>query len=220
MINKYFAPILTLPLVAGVVTAQSPKTQALLMAMSANGKQMAPYQWKQKVTVIRKGVPAATILEEVRFDSDGQLQRTTLSKPEEKRMGPLRARKAAQVKDSVEEVMRLAGQYANPQQLSRAIRSGEIWEGPGALRVQAKYLIVPPDEMTMLVNGSTYLPDRIDFKTRYDGGPVTIAIHYQPLPNGPVAMARMTVQVPEEDLVIQVESFGFVRLAVPAVPSL
>lgn len=213
MIHKSFTALLAVPLMAGVLCGQSQKAQALLMAMGANGKQMVSYQWKQKTTVIRKGNPLDPILDEIRFDATGQVQRITLVKPEEKRMGPLRARKAAEVKDSVQEVMQLARRYASPQLLSEAIRKGEIWEGSHALRVQARGVLLPVDEMTMQVNPSTYLATRIDFKTQYEGSPVAIALDYLPLPGGPSMMTRMTVQIPKENIVVNVESFDFVRLA-------
>jgi hypothetical protein len=218
MISKRLTTIFTIPVIAGSLLAQSQKTQALLMAMSANTKQMAPYQWKQKITVIRKGAPLEPMIEELRFDASGQLQRTTLVKPEEKKMGPLRARKAAEVKDSVQEVMGLARSYAHPRQLGQAIQKGDIWEGPGNLRVQARSLILPADEMTMVVNAKTYLATRVDFKTEHNGGPVAIAIDYEQLPNGPSMMGRMTVQIPKEDIIVNVESYGFVRLAAMAIP--
>jgi hypothetical protein len=215
MIHKTFATILTIPLLTGVLSAQSLKTQALLMAMGANGKQMTSYQWKQKTTVIRKGNSLEPMIDELRFDATNQIQRITLVKPEEKKMGPLRARKAAEVKDSIQQVMQLARRYASPQLLSDAIRKGEIWEGPHALRVQARSVLLPIDEMTMQVNGSTYLATRIDFKTQYEGSPVAIAIDYQQLPGGPSMMTRMTVQVPKENIIVNVESFDFVCLAGP-----
>ena len=213
MTNKHFASIVMIALLPGILAAQAPKTQALLMAMGANGKQMAPYQWKQKTTVIRKGMPIGTFIEELRFDASGQLQRITLSKPEEKKMGPLKARKVAEVKDDVQDVMRLAGRYVSPPQLSQAIQKGEVWEGQGTLRVQSRSLILPIDEMTMVVSGASYLPIRADFKTQYESSPVAIAVDYQQLPNGPNMMARMTVQIPKDDIVVNVESFDFVRLA-------
>lgn len=218
MITKCLTTILTMPLLAGGLSAQTPKAQALLMAMSANSKQMTPYQWKQKITVIRKGTALDPTIEELRFDATGQLQRTTLVRPEEKKMGPLRARKVADVKESVQEVMQLARSYAHPRQLSQAIQKGDIWEGQGRLRVQARSLILPADEMTMLVNGSTYLASRIDFRTQHEGSPVAIAIDYEQLPNGPSMMTRMTVQIPGEDVVVNVESYGFVRLAASNIP--
>jgi hypothetical protein len=76
------------------------------------------------------------------------------------------------------------------------------------------------DGMTMLVNGSTSLATRIDIRTQYEGSPVAIAMDYQQLPNGPSMMTRMTVQIPKESIVVQVESFGFVRLAGPNIPQL
>ena len=210
--------ILALVLLGGVSQAQTPKTQALLMAMGANGKQMAAYQWKQKTTIIRNGSPAGFKLEEVRFDATGQPQRITLAQPEQKKMGPLRARKAAAIKDDVQEVMQLAARYAHPQQLAQAIQKGEIWEGQGAMRVHARSLILPVDEVNMSVNPASYLATRVDIKSQHDGRPVTIAIDYQQMPNGPSMLSRMTVQIPEDNIVVHVESFDFMRLASSSLP--
>jgi hypothetical protein len=219
MINKTLKTTLLIPLLAAALPAQVAKTQALLMAMGANSKQMMSYQWKQKITVIRKGNPMEPMLEELRFDATGQLHRMIIVKPEEKRMGPLRARRAAEIKESVQEVMHLARRYASPQQLTQAIQKGEVWEGQGSLRVQARSLILPVDEMMMAVSGASYLATRIDFKTQHEGSSVAIAVDYQQLPNGPSMMTRMTVQIPKEDIVVNVESFDFVRLAGPNLQS-
>jgi hypothetical protein len=215
MINKQIATVVMTTMLASALLARDSTKQALLMAMNANGKQMVSYRWKQKVTVVRKATPLEPVIEELRFDATGQLQRITLVKPEEKKMGPLRARKAADVKESVQEVTQLARQYSSPQQLSQAIQKGEIWEGQGRLRVQARALILPVDEIMMTVNSATYLATRIDIKTQYEGGPVVIAIDYENLPNGPGMMARMTIHIPKEDIVINVESYDFIRLAGP-----
>jgi hypothetical protein len=218
MNTKQLKSILAIPLLGGVVFAQAPKTQALLMAMGANGKQMAGYQWKQKTTIIRNGNPVAFRLEEVRFDAGGQPQRITISQSEPKKMGPLKAHKASEIKDDVQEVMQLAGIYANPQQLARAIQKGEIWEGPATLRVQSRAVILPIDELTISVNGSTYLATRLDVKSQHEGKPVSIAIDYKQLPNGPNMMARMTVQIPGDNVIVNVESFDFVRLVSSNLP--
>ena len=212
MLNKTFTAVLTLPVLTGVMLAQSPKTQALLMAMGANGKQVARYQWKQKTTILRHGDPAGYRIEEVRFDASGQPQRITIAQPEEKKMGPLRARKAAEIKEDVQEVMQLAGRYANPQQLAQAIQKGQIWEGQGALRVSSRGVLLPMDEMTMTVNAATFLATRIDIRTQHEGSPVTIAIDYQQLPGGPSMLSRMTVQIPKDGIVVNVDSYDFFRL--------
>ena len=126
-------------------------------------------------------------------------------------MGPLRARKAAEVKDNIQEVMQLAGQYVHPRRLSQAIRNGEIWEGPGSIRVRAKSILLPMDEMSMLASSATYLPTRIEFRTIHDGRPVVITADYRQLPGGPAVMSHMTVQIPSEDALVHVESYDFAR---------
>jgi hypothetical protein len=215
MIRKYILAAVTLVLMPALVNAQPSKTEGLLMAMSANSKQMSVYQWKQKTTIIRKGNPAGVRIDEVRFDASGQPQRITIVEPEEKKMGPLRARKASEIRNSIQEVMQLASRYADPREIGRAIRKGEAWEGQGSLRVAARSVILPADEMEITVNTSTLLPARITFKTQHDGSPISIALDYQQFPSGPNMMTRMTVQIPKEDVVVHVESFDFVRLAAP-----
>lgn len=218
MDNKRIAALLVIPVLAGVASGQGTGKQALLLALKGNGKQTMAYQWKQKVTAYRKGNPSGPMIEEIRFDASGQMHRITLSKPEEKRMGPLRAHKAAEIKEDVQEVMRLAGRYASPQLIGEAIQRGELWEGQGTYRVQARSAVLPNDELTLLVNGASCLPTRMDVKTQHEGAPVTIAIDYQQLAGGPSMMTRMTVQIPKDGIVVNVESFDFVRLAAPSMP--
>ncbi len=218
MIKKSYTAVLMAPLIAGALSGQVSNQQALLTALKANGRQMVAYQWNQKITVFRKGNPSQPMIEEVRFDATGQIHRVTLARPETKKMGPLRARKAAEIREDVQDVMQLARRYASPQQIGEAIRRGEIWEGQGRLRVQSRSVVLPIDEMTMAANSATYLITRIDVNTRYEGSPVAIAIDYRQLPNGPSMMSRMTVRIPKDDIMVDVESFGFVRLSGPIVP--
>ena len=147
MIRKHILPVMIVVLLPALVKAQPSKTEGLLMAMSANGKQMTAYQWKQKTTIIRKGNPAGVRIDEVRFDASGQPQRITMVQPEGKNMGPLRARKASAILNSIQEVMQLARRYADPREIGRAIRQGEVREGQWSLRVEARYLIAPVDEI-------------------------------------------------------------------------
>jgi len=85
MINKQLVASFLIPLLASAFTDQASTKQALIMAMGANAKQTMPYQWKQKITVVRKGNPMPPIIELLRFDATGQMQRMTISRPEEKR---------------------------------------------------------------------------------------------------------------------------------------
>lgn len=214
LLRKTLAPLLTIgvsismmPLLAQV----SGTSGQLLLAMAANAKQMTQYEWKQRITVVRKGKPAEPIIDQVRFDSSGKLQRTTISAPPE--MSGIRGRIQAGVKENVQQIMELAGRYNKPQQMLEFIKRAQVTETPGAdlMRLQANGLIKPGDATTMLVNPRTHLASHVDIKTDYDGGPMTIAQDYGSLPSGPNVMKSMNVSVPQKDLVIKVESYDFAQ---------
>lgn len=218
-IQKTFTTLIVL---AGSILSAAPlsteaKRQAMGMAHAANAKQSAAYMWKQRLTVVRKGEAMEPLVQEIRIDASGQPIRSVIAKPEEKRMGPLRARKVTEIKESIEETMQLAFRYASPQSVGAALRRGEIWEGPSGVRVLAHPAIVPADEMEVHLSATSLLAARIEIKSFHEGNPVRIAIVYEQFPNGPSMMRRMTVRMPEQDIVVNVESFDFVRLAGPTI---
>jgi hypothetical protein len=140
----------------------SGESAKLLLAMGANAKRVVQYEWKQRITVVRKGRPAEPVVDQVRFDSTGQMQRTTISAPAQEKRG-VRGR------------------------------------------------IAPSDSLVMLVNSATHLATRVDIKTDYEGGPMTITQDYGRIPGGPNMMKSMRVSVPGKDLVVNVESYDYVQ---------
>jgi hypothetical protein len=183
----------------------------LLLAMAANAKRMTQYEWKQRITVVRKGKAAEPVIDQVRFDSSGRMQRTALSAPKE--MGGIRGRIQAGVKENVQEIMDLVGSYNKPQQMLEFVKKAEITptSGTGLMRLQANDLIKPGDGITMFVDAATNLATHVDIKTDYDGGPITIAQSYGPVASGPNVMKSINVSVPQKDLVIKVDSYEFVQ---------
>ncbi len=200
---------------------QMPVTnRTLLLSMAMNAKQVTQYEWKQRVTVIRRGNPSEPMIDQVRFDSTGQMQRTTISAPPQKQMGGIRGRVAAGVKENVKDIMELAGSYNKPQQMMEAVKKAQISQpaGAGTVRLQASALIKPTDSMTMLVNSTTHLATHVDIRTDYQGGPMTIAQDYSPLPDGPNVMKTMKVSVPQKDIVVNVDSYDFTRQSASSKP--
>ena len=192
--------------------AEAPVTSpTLLVAMAANAKKMMQYEWKQRITVVRKGTPAEPIVDRIDFDSSGQMQRTLISAPEQKEMRGLRGKIAAGVKENVKDIMELAGSYNKPQQMLEAIKKAQISQTPGgaAIRLQSNNLIKATDTMTMLVNPVTHLATHVDIATDYDGSPMTIAQDYSPLPGGPNVMKSMKVSVPQKSIVVNVDSYDY-----------
>src|SRR3954452_3580117 len=112
--------------ITSLLAQSSPDSRTLLVAMASNAKRMMHYEWKQRVTVFRKGQPSEPVIIQVRFDSGGQMQRTTLSAPEQKQKRGLRGRVAAGVKEDVQQIMELAGSYNKPQQMMEAVKKAQI----------------------------------------------------------------------------------------------
>jgi hypothetical protein len=204
------APVLWM---STLLAQNSVDSRKLLLPMAVNAKRMMHYEWKQRITVVRKGQPSQPVINQVRFDSTGQMQRTTLSAPEQKQMRGLRGRVAAGVKEDVKQIMELAGSYNKPQQMMEAVKKAQISQAPDGdtIRVQANNLIKPSDSMTMLVNAATHLAKHIDISTDYEGDPMTIAQDYAPVPGGPNVMKSMKVSVPRKNLVVNVDSYDFVE---------
>ncbi|MFZ0591018.1 MAG: hypothetical protein WAM39_11075 [Bryobacteraceae bacterium] len=126
-------------------------------------------------------------------------------------MRGFRAKIAAGVKENVKDIMELASSYNKPQQMMEAVKKAQISPTPGGgpIRLQANALIKPTDAMTMLLNSTTHLATHLDITTDYDGGPMTIAQDYSPIPGGPNVMRNMKVSVPQKDIAVNVESYDY-----------
>ena len=199
--------------VAPLVAKLAISNDTILLAMAANTKRIVQYEWKQRITVIRKGSPTEPVIDQIRFGTDGQMQRTTISAPEQKEMRGLRGKIAAGVKEDVKDMMELAGRYNKPQQMAAVVRKAQISQTPGTgtTRLEANGLIEPTDSVTLLVNSTTHLAIHIDIKTVYNGGPMTVSQDYAPLPDGPNVMKSMRVSAPKKELVVNVDSYDYVR---------
>ena len=204
MNRKLINMTLAAAMLTSLLAAQTPSKADLGAALAANGAQLAGYQWKQTVTVMRHGEPMPPLIEAVRVDAGGNLMRTTIVKPPEKKAGPLLARKIAAAKELIQGAMQLAGRYANPQTLGQAIQQGEIAHSPAGALVQVRSLLVGNDEVTMYITGKQ--PFRVEVKTQYQDRPVLVRIVYRQLASGPNVASMMTVQLPGEDLVVTVDS--------------
>ena len=111
-------------LLASLLFAQQSGTSGtVLLAMAANAKRVVHYQWKQRVTVVRKGKPAEPVINQISFDSSGQMQRTTLSAPPQET--GIRGKIAAGVRQDVKAIMDLAARYNKPEQIAAAVKKRE-----------------------------------------------------------------------------------------------
>lgn len=181
----------------------------VLAAMARNARSIVQYSWKQRITVIRKGSPTEPVIDQIRFDSTGQMERTTISGPDPSQMHGLRGKIAAGVRENVQQILALVARYNKPQQMAATIRKAQQSEASGSIQFKASGVLESGDSMTILVDAATQLAKHVDISTTYDGGPVTVAQDYAAIPNGPNAMQIMKVSAPPKDLAITVESYDY-----------
>ena len=196
---------LTAASVEATVTADT-----IRRSLALNMKLITQYEWKQQITVVRKGTPAEPILERVQIDDAGQMQRTVLSGPDQTKLHGLRAKIAAEVRADVKGMMELVSRYNRPQKLMEAI--GKATVGPaagGAVLLQVKDIVQAGDAMAMTFDASTQRAIHIEIKTDYDGAPMTVMQDYGPVVNGPNVMRSMTASAPRKSLVVKVQSTDF-----------
>jgi hypothetical protein len=174
---------------------------------------MTQYEWKQRITVTRKGKPAQPVIDQISFEPGGGMQRATISAPEQ--MGGIRGRIAAGVRQNVKDIMELVGRYNKPQQMVAAINKAQISQNAsdGTVRLQSNGLIQPNDSMTMIVDATTHLAKHVQIATNYDGSPMSVSQDYGPIPGGPNVMKTIKVSVPQKELLIDVTSYDFAQQA-------
>jgi hypothetical protein len=202
------AAAISIPCLAVQISAT---TDTLLLAMASNSKRVMQYEWKQRVTVVRKGKPAEPVIDQVHFDSTGKMQRTTISAPPA--MSGIKGKIAAGVKENVKAIMEIVARYNKPLQMVEAVKKSQVSQATGVntLRLEVKNLIDSGDTVTMLVDASTHLASHVDITTDYDGGPLTISQDYARLPSGPNVMKEMKVAAPKKELAINVDSYDYTQ---------
>ena len=217
-------PVLACLSIGGAcLEAQSPANQQFGEGMAKNAAELRKYTFKQRTEVRLDGETKTVRLEQVRFDLDGNLQRTTLTPPAPSQpnrgglRGKVAARKREATQDYVERLMRLSQRYLAPSKSNlEDLRSkAEIWQGQGAtgdqVRIQAKDFVKSGDSFLWTLDALAKMPVRMEAETELDGDPVKVTAEYRTLQNGLNYLARAIVTSARKDLEIRVENFDYDR---------
>lgn len=203
--------------------AQAPPNQQFGKAMVENAAELRQYTFKQRTEVSLNGEVKSVRLDQVRFDLDGNLERTPLTPvaaeaPKARGLrGKAVAKKREETADYLERLMSLARRYLTPGRgdLEKLSSKAEIWKGQGAtgnqVRIQATDFVKSGDSFVWTLDAVAKLPVRMEARTELDGDPVTVTAEYRTLPSGPNYVARAIVKSARKDLEVKVESFGYER---------
>jgi hypothetical protein len=212
---------------ATVATAQQREFAA---AQQANHTALRQYSWKSRTALSLGGVVEQVRLEDVRWDIEGELQKTVIGggAPEEDarpgRGGPggrikarIVARKKAEFKDMLAELAAVAQTYAHlgPDRLESFVARATISKGQGvetgSVRAHGRDVVSTGDQVTAWFDPASYALRRVSITTTYDQHPLTIVVDYRTLDTGLTYAARSTLAYPAKSLDVTVDTFDYER---------
>lgn len=217
-------------LVFGIVLTVSvgAQQQEFATAQQANRAALRQYAWKSRTELAVNGQVKHVRLEQVRFDIDGRLQKTTIggtAAAEPSRQGPpgpagvLRkrvvARKTEEFKDMLGDLAALAESYAHvpPDRMKAFAARAAIAKGhgveTGSLRIQGRDVLTTGDQLTVWIDPASAQMRRVEIAALYEGRPVTIVADYRSLATGLTYQARSVLRYPEKQVEVTVETFDY-----------
>lgn len=225
--KKKLLSIIVMASLAPVATlgAQDAK-QKFAEAQKANTAAARQYTWKSRTELKLKGESKSVKLEQVRYDANGQLLKTPIDTGAQQAQQPsggrLKQRVIAKKKEEFGELIKgLAGlvtSYAHmPQDKMQAFTQNATFkpgqgQDAGAIQIAGQPGIAAGDSLTLWVDKSTMLFNRIAINSVYDKEPVTVGAAYATTPTGLNYMAKATVDYPSKGVQLIVDNYEYKSL--------
>src|SRR5262245_18037447 len=216
--------IITLVLFSAlVVPAQEPAPlkEMIARAQQQNAQALEQYTWKSRNEVKKNGESKTTQLFLMRYDTDGNLQKSLIggSKPPAMPKGPILAHIAQKKKEEFIELINdlktqvEAYSHLNPAKmqafLARATITPKLEQG--LIQVQGASILQLQDSMTIWLDAKTRKQRRVEINTFLEKNLVKAVIEFNDLPAGPTHMSRTVVDYPKHALQLITENFDYQR---------
>src|SRR5689334_5805838 len=183
------------------------------------------YQWKLRTEVQRKGETKSVQVAQVRYDANGQMQTTLISKTPEPDLPKFGLRKAIaekkfkEFKETVQQLGDLARGYSNlpadqmQHFMASAVISPELQGEQKLLRAEGHDVFQNGDTMVVWLDAVTRKQRRIEIQAAYDGKAVRIVSEFRDLPQGgPTYLATSQIAYDGGEVVIVTTNFDHERL--------
>ncbi|MGH9901896.1 MAG: hypothetical protein ACRD68_08815, partial [Pyrinomonadaceae bacterium] len=203
--------------------------QRFAEAQKQNQGALRSYTWKSRTELKLKGETKNVKLEQVRYDLDGQLQKTPLGgapqQPQQQQGRGLRGRLKTKVvenkKEEFAELMQklahLVGSYGHmpPDRLQAFAEGATFSRGADALQgtihIQGANVLQPGDALSVWIDPATQMMRRVEIQTALDGKPVTAVSEFRSVAGGPTYQARSVLQYPEKQVEVTIDNYEYQR---------
>jgi len=192
-------------------------------AQAENLETLKQFSWKARTEVRMDGESKIVALDYVRFDSEGEIERTNLSTESsiEKKRG-FRGRKQKAALDDVaallEDSLSLLASYIlmTKGQLVDFYEKASLTPGTDAMEgtteVNAQNVTTKGDDLTVWVDADTGLNRKLEFQAPLgEDLTVTGEVNYRVLEEGPSTASKATLAIPAEKIEIVNERFEFAK---------
>lgn len=208
-------------LVAIGINAQIDKQFA--RGQQENAAALKNYEWKSRTEVQKDGETKMVQLALMRYDLNGNLQKTPISSTPEPDLPKFGLRKVVaqkkvqEFKDKLEALGALARSYSDlppdrmQQFMTKASISPELTAQQKLVRIDGHDVLQPGDSMTVFVDAVSRKQRRVEIRTSLDQKAVRIVSEFQDLPQGPTFMARSQISYDGTSIVIVTENFDYTR---------
>jgi hypothetical protein len=224
-VNSLRAALVLIAVGSTLVRAQGPPSFA--ESQKANAQGLRQYTWKSRTEIKLKGESKNVKLEQVRYDSDGKLQKTPIggppsaapAAPQGGRGGRLKKKVIENKKEEFGEMMQGLGQLVAsygqlpPDKLQAFAANATKGRGEGAMQgtaqIQGLNVLQQGDSMTIWIDPASQMMRRVEIKTMYEKKPATLVAEYRSIPNGPTHMARAVLTYPEKNVELTVDNTDY-----------
>ena len=185
-----------------------------------NAASMKRYSWKMRVEMTVDGKTHPAQIYQMRYDLDGNLQKTALTAPEQVKKkrglirGAIQKEKIEDFQEWSEKLAETVKRYMAPSPGTMMDFYGKAVMSPapdGTAQMSAAGFLEKEDRATFWVNRETGDPVRYRFLAQLDGDAVDGSLEFSRVAGGPQYPARVTVSVPAKKVTAKVENYDFLE---------
>jgi hypothetical protein len=189
--------------------AQSAQQNAMLLKQ---------YSWTMRAAVTYNGKSMPPQLYMMRYDANGNLQKTPLTVQQQQSYHGLRGRvkkkKVGEAEKDIESVVEVVKTYSAPTpgtMMDFFSRAQPVTQPDGSVIIAGANFLQKGDNVSFALDPSTHQPKLYNFATQLNGDTLNGQVHFGAVPGGPRYASQVNVTVPAKQLQMQVDNFDYVR---------
>lgn len=187
-------------------------------AQKANQVAIMDYTWRIKTNLTVEGELKATILNEMRFNTEGELESTNIggeSHVEKKRglRGRMQRSKMEDFEEYLQGVLDQSFKYIfmSKGTLVDVFDRGDIKHTEDSIDIQAKDIFIKADSLAMSLDPDTKLASMLSFSTTLGEDRINGLVKMKMIEDGPNRPIQLEIEVPGQAIKITSETYDWIE---------